>query len=164
MTVLCAGMKRINNELRRTQNELTLLEDFASFAVYDIFHRKERKGRKDSLIGLYAIKHRVHYELRFVNEHERVSFADSFIPEHREKWQSIAIPVTVYETAATSRFRTRIFTDIVDQFASLFYSTDNKPQSSQRTQSRMEKLCALRVICCGVTLFPANDANGEMEC
>jgi hypothetical protein len=127
MMVLCAGMNKINN------------------AVRDFVHRK---GRKDSLIWLYAIKHR----------------------EHREKWQSTALPVTTYETAAASRFRTRmtriarIFTDIGDQFAFRFNSLDNKLQRSQRTQSRMANLCALRVLCCGLTLFPANDANGEMEC
>jgi|GEM_PF-3155627 len=62
MIVPGVSMKGINNELRRNQNELTLLEDFsffASFAVYDIFHRKERK---DSLIGLYAINYRGHRE------------------------------------------------------------------------------------------------------
>jgi hypothetical protein len=108
MIVLCAGINKINNELRRTQNELTLLEHFAlfaSFAVPDFFHRKERK---DSLIGFYTINHRG-------------------LREHREKWQSSAIPVTTYEKATASRFRTRMtrmtrfFTDILDQFASAFH-------------------------------------------
>ena len=75
MMALYACMKRINNELRRTQNELTLLENFglfASFVVRDFFHYLELKGRKDSLIGLYSIKHR----------------------RPREKWQSSAIPVS----------------------------------------------------------------------
>ncbi len=142
MIVLCAGMKRINNELRRTQNELTLSEHFAlfaSFAVHYFFHYLERKGRKDSLIGLYAINYR----------------------GHREKWHSSTMPVTTYEKAAARRFRTRmtriarIFTDIFDRCPSLFNSSDNKPQRSQRTQSRMGKLCALRVLCDGLTLFTA---------
>src|SRR5659263_461569 len=72
--IFLAGMKQINN------------------TVHDHFHRK---GRKDILIGLYAMNQK----------------------GHREKWQSSAIPVTMYEKAAASRFRTRmtqiarIFTD-----------------------------------------------------
>jgi len=137
MIVLCAGMNKINNELRRTQYELTLPEHFAFFASFAVHNFIHRKGRKDSLIGLYAINHRGHRE-------------------HREKWQRFAIPVTTYETAAASRFRTRmtrirrIFTDIFDSCASLFHSPDNKPQ---RSQSRIAKLCALRVLCGGLTLF-----------
>jgi hypothetical protein len=155
-----AGMNRISNELGRTQNEFSLplatnptnsneltspefvsfrtssLLFIADFAVHDLFHRKERK---DDLIGLYAINHR---ERR----------------EHREKLQSISIPVMAYETAAASRFRTRmpriarIFADIVDRYESLFHSPIHKPQRSQRTQSRMEKLLPLRVFCDRLTL------------
>jgi len=80
MIVLCAGMKLINNELRRTQNEL-VLPDLEYFAL----------------------------------------------------------------------------------FASSFHSTEIKPQRFHRAQSKIANLCALRVLCYGLTLFPANDANGEME-
>ncbi len=47
----------------------------------------------------------------------------------------------------------RIFADIADYFAHLFHSPDNKPQRSQRTQSRMTNLCALRVLCGDFSLF-----------
>src|SRR5659263_42671 len=88
----------------------------------------------------------------------RMSSLLIFIPVHRDKWQSSAIPVTTYEKATASRFRTRmtrIFADVVDSCASLFHSPDNKPQRSQRTQSRIANLCALLVLCGRLTLFTA---------
>jgi hypothetical protein len=263
-------MKKINNELRRTQNELTLpfFENFAlfaSFAVHDFFHYLERKGRKDSLIGLYAINHRghrekwqssaipvttyekaaasrfrtrmtriftypcasvssvlsvfyfipsaficVHLRLIFVSLSDRIReikfglfpIQEKIEPANNnqahsclnllenkpqinaderrfvnlnilqvsevyqensltESMQGSAIPISTYETVTASRFRTqmtriaRIFTDIFDRFASLFNSPDNKPQRSQRTQSRIAKLCALGVLFDGLTLFTA---------
>jgi len=73
--------------------------------------------------------------------------------------QSFAIPATAYETALQSRRGTRmtqigrIFTDILYYHASLFPTLDNKPQRSQRTQSRIGKLCAIRVLSGVLTLF-----------
>jgi hypothetical protein len=46
-------------------------------------------------------------------------------------------------------------TDIFDQCASLFHPPNNKPQRSQRTQSRIANLCALHVIYGRLTLFTA---------
>jgi hypothetical protein len=51
----------------------------------------------------------------------------------------------------------RIFTDIFIPSASVFHSLNNKPQRSQRTQIRIANLCALCVLCGGLTLFTAND-------
>ncbi|MCX9083331.1 MAG: hypothetical protein OIN87_00865 [Candidatus Methanoperedens sp.] len=137
MIAACAGINNINTKIVRTQNELMLPLATNPTNSNELkspeFGRKERK---DSLIGLYAINHRA----------------------HREKWQSISIPVMAYERVATSRFRTRmtriarIFADIVDRCASPFHSQDNKPQRSQRTQSRMEKLWVI-LLDDGLTLF-----------
>src|SRR5659263_44407 len=57
----------------------------------------------------------------------------------------------------------RIFTDIFDRCLSLFHPLNNKPPRFQRTQSRFANLCALCVLCGGLTLFPAKDANREVE-
>jgi len=98
-------------------------------------------------------------ERRFVNlniQHISGVYQENSLTE---SMQSSVIPVATYEKATASRFRTRmtrigrIFTDIFHSCASLFHSPDNKPQRSQRTQSRIAKLCALRVLCGGLTLF-----------
>jgi|GEM_PF-1702861 len=65
-------------------------------------------------------------------------------PQSTQRAQSSAIPVTTYEKAAPSRFRTRmtrIFTD--------------KPQRSQRTQRRMANLYTLRMLYGILRLFTA---------
>jgi hypothetical protein len=75
-------------------------------------------------------------------------------PQSTQRAQSSAI--TTYEKASASRFRTRmtriarIFTDIIDQSASMFNPQNNKPQISQRTQDRIANLC---VLCGGLTLY-----------
>jgi hypothetical protein len=38
---------------------------------------------KNQSIVYLRLRHRVGYELRFINEHEKASVADFFIPEHR---------------------------------------------------------------------------------
>jgi hypothetical protein len=49
-------------------------------------HRRNMERRAIYLLKyiLLKINHRVGYELRFVDEHEKVSVADFFIPGHRE--------------------------------------------------------------------------------
>jgi len=167
MIVLCAGMKKINNELRRTQYELPRVSAQSAFhrrlsaficvhlrlifvslidiireIKFGLFPIQEKiepanNNQAHSCLNLLENKPQINAdERRFVNldiprSSEVYPENDIIIsPQSMQKAQSSAIPVTTYEKATVSRFRTRmtriarIFTDpcaSVSSVLSVFY-------------------------------------------